>query len=199
MLYLEARSLLATRAAGSQGSQNGSISCIALPESLPDGVRAVTAENLIAMLLGMEVASGNDALASHSDIRKAAKLMLQFIPGTDFITSGYGAIPRSDNMFGGGNFDVSELDDWHVLQRDMRDRRRHHARERGARARRCASARRRALQAVFAGLGFPPIEDDEMQAAIGAYGSEDMPDRDRVADIEAAQRLLERNRSPCST
>ena len=42
MLYLEARSLLATRAAGSQGSQNGSISCIALPESLPDGVRAVT-------------------------------------------------------------------------------------------------------------------------------------------------------------
>ena len=120
MLYLEARSLLATRAAGSQGSQNGSISCIALPESLPDGVRAVMAENLIAMLLGMEVASGNDALASHSEMRKAAKLMLQFIPGTDFITSGYGAIPRPDNMFGGGNFDVSEMDDWYVLQRDMR-------------------------------------------------------------------------------
>jgi propanediol dehydratase large subunit len=58
-------------------------------------------------------------LASHSDLRKAAKLMLQFIPGTDFITSGYGAIPRYDNMFGGGNFDVTELDDWHVLQRDM--------------------------------------------------------------------------------
>ena len=70
-------------------------------------------------MLGLEVASGNDALASHSDIRKTAKLMLQFIPGTDFVTSGYGAIPRYDNMFGGGNFDVTELDDWYVLQRDM--------------------------------------------------------------------------------
>jgi len=190
MLYLEARSLLATRAAGSQGSQNGSISCIALPESLPDGVRAVTAENLIAMLLGMEVASGNDALASHSEIRKAAKLMLQFIPGTDFITSGYGAIPRPDNMFGGGNFDVSELDDWYVLQRDMRidggitpvtEERVLEARMRAARA----------LQAVFRTLAFPPITDDEIAAATEAYGSEDMPDRDRVADIEAAQRLLQ--------
>jgi propanediol dehydratase large subunit len=189
MLYLEARSLLATRAAGSQGSQNGSISCIALPESLPDGLRAVTAENLIAMLLGLEVASGNDALASHSEIRKAAKLMLQFIPGTDFVTSGYGAIPRPDNMFGGGNFDVSELDDWHVLQRDMRidggitpvaEQPVLEARTRGVRA----------LQAVFSRLGFPPITDDEIVAAVGAYGSEDMPDRDRVADIEAAQRLL---------
>ncbi len=190
MLYLEARSLLATRAAGSQGSQNGSISCIALPESLPDGVRGVMAENLIAMLLGMEVASGNDALASHSDIRKAAKLMLQFIPGTDFITSGYGAIPRYDNMFGGGNFDVSELDDWYVLQRDMRvdggitpvgEERVLAVRERAARA----------VQAVFAALDFPPIEEEEIQAAIGAYGSDDMPDRDRVADIDAAQRLLD--------
>ena len=188
MLYLEARSLLATRAAGSQGSQNGSISCIALPESLPDGLRAVTAENLIAMLLGMEVASGNDALASHSEIRKAAKLMLQFIPGTDFITSGYGAIPRPDNMFGGGNFDVSELDDWYVLQRDMRvdggitpvtEERVLEARARAATA----------LQTVFRTLGFPPITDGEIEAATGAYGSEDMPDRDRVADIDAAQRL----------
>lgn len=188
MLYLEARSLLVTRAAGSQGSQNGSISCIALPESLPDGLRAVTAENLIAMLLGLEVASGNDALASHSEIRKAAKLMLQFIPGTDFITSGFGAIPRPDNMFGGGNFDVSELDDWHVLQRDMRidggitpvtEDRVLDARSRGAKA----------LQAVFAKLGFPPITDTEVAAAVEAWGSEDMPDRDRVADIDAAQRL----------
>ncbi len=189
MLYLEARSLLVTRGAGSQGSQNGSISCIALPESLPGGVRAVLAENLIAMLLGLEVASGNDALASHSDIRKSAKLMLQFIPGTDFVTSGYGAIPRSDNMFGGGNFDVSEMDDWYVLQRDMQvdggivpvgEEDVLRVRERGARA----------LQAVFAAFGFPPITEAEVQAAVTAYESGDMPDRDRMADIEAAQRLL---------
>ena len=50
------------------------------------GVRGVLAENLLAASLGLEVASGNDALASHSDIRKTAKLMLQFIPGTDFLT-----------------------------------------------------------------------------------------------------------------
>jgi len=80
MLYLEARCLLVVRGAGSQGVQNGSISCIALPESLPGGVRAVLAENLLAAMLGLEVASGNDALASHSEIRKTAKLMLQFIP-----------------------------------------------------------------------------------------------------------------------
>jgi propanediol dehydratase large subunit len=190
MLYLEARCLLATRGAGSQGTQNGSISCIALPEALPGGVRAVLAENLIAMLLGLEVASGNDALASHSEIRKTAKLMLQLIPGTDFITSGYGAIPRYDNMFGGGNFDVTELDDWYVIQRDMQidggiqpvkegDVLR--VRERAAKA----------VQAVFAALGFNPITDGEVQAAVSAYNSEEMPDRDKVADIEAAQGLLE--------
>ena len=189
MLYLEARCQLITRGAGSQGTQNGSVSCIALPESLPGGVRAVLAENLIAMMLGLEVASGNDALASHSEMRKSAKLMLQFIPGTDFITSGYGAIPRYDNMFGGGNFDVTEIDDWHVLQRDMQvdggltpvsEEQVLRVRERAARA----------IQAVFGTLGFPPISEAEVEAAITAYDSDDMPDRDKVADIEAAQRLL---------
>ena len=119
MLYLEARCLLVTRGAGSQGSQNGSISCVALPESLPGGGRVILAENLLAAMLGLEVAAGNDALASHSEIRKTAKLMCQFIPGADFVTSGYGGIPRYDNMFAGGNFDVTELDDWYVLQRDL--------------------------------------------------------------------------------
>lgn len=189
MLYLEARCQLITRGAGSQGTQNGSVSCIALPESLPGGVRAVLAENLIAMMLGLEVASGNDALASHSEMRKSAKLMLQFIPGTDFITSGYGAIPRHDNMFGGGNFDVTELDDWYVLQRDMQvdggltpvsEEQLLRVRERAGRA----------IQAVFGTLGFPPISEAEVEAAITAYDSDDMPDRDKVADIEAAQRLL---------
>ena len=54
-------------------------------ESLPGGVRGVLAENLIAAMLDLELASGNDAMASHSQIRKAAKLMLQFLPGTDFV------------------------------------------------------------------------------------------------------------------
>jgi propanediol dehydratase large subunit len=190
MLYLEARCLLVTRGAGSQGTQNGSISCIALPESLPGGVRVVLAENLIAMLLGLEVAAGNDALASHSEMRKSAKLMLQFIPGTDFVTSGFGSIPRYDNMFGGGNFDTTELDDWYVIQRDMQvdggiqpiqEEDVLRVRERGARA----------IQAVFDAFDFTQITDAEVTAAVNAFSSEDMPDRDRIADIRAAQMLLE--------
>ncbi|MBN1937606.1 MAG: propanediol/glycerol family dehydratase large subunit [Anaerolineae bacterium] len=189
MLYLEARCLLITKGAGSQGTQNGSISCIALPESLPGGVRAVLAENLIAMLLGLEVASGNDALASHSEMRKTAKLMLQFIPGTDFVTSGYGSIPRYDNMFGGGNFDTTELDDWQVIQRDMqvdggivpvREEDVLRARERAARA----------IRAVFDAFDFGGISEAEVQAAIAAFDSQDLPDRDRVTDIRDAALLL---------
>jgi len=187
MLYLEARCLLVTRGAGSQGSQNGSISCIALPESLPGGVRVVLAENLIAMMLGLEVAAGNDALASHSEMRKSAKLMLQFIPGTDFITSGYGAIPRYDNMFGGGNFDTSEMDDWYVIQRDMqidggihpiREEDVLQVRERGARA----------IQAIFDAFDFAEVTDAEVGAAVTAYSSE------RICPIGIALRISRRRR-----
>ena len=189
MLYLEARCLSVTRGAGSQGTQNGSISCIALPGSLPGGFRAVLAENLIAAMLGLEVASGNDAVSSHSEMRKSAKLMLQFIPGTDFITSGYGAIPRYDNMFGGGNFDVSELDDWYALQRDLQvDGGIVPVKEEAVLKVRQHAVR--ALQSVFAELGFPSISEGEVAAAVTAYSSQDMPDRDRVADIEAARELL---------
>jgi hypothetical protein len=150
----------------------------------------VLAENLIAMMLGLEVASGNDALASHSEMRKSAKLMLQFIPGTDFVTSGYGAIPRYDNMFGGGNFDVTELDDWYVIQRDMQVDAGIHpileddvlrVRERGARA----------IQAIFDAFDFAAITDQEVDQAVTAYSSEEMPDRDGIADIKAAQMLLD--------
>src|SRR5262249_17104272 len=106
MLYLEARCLTVIRAAGSQGVQNGSISCVALVLAVPGGTRAILAENLIAAWLDLEVASGNDAIASHSAIRKTAKLMGQFLPGTDFVTSGYSVMPRGDNTFGGGNYDA---------------------------------------------------------------------------------------------
>lgn len=189
MLYLEARCLCVARGAGSQGVQNGSISCIALPESLPGGVRAVLAENLIAAMLGLEVASGNDALASHSAIRKSAKLMLQFIPGTDFIFSGYSAVPRRDNMFGGGNFDAEDFDDYNVLQRDMQvDGGLRPVTEQAVVAIRREAAR--AIQAVYAELGFPDIRDEEVEAAVVAHGSDDMPPRDVTADLAAADRFL---------
>jgi len=189
MLYLEARCLLVTRGAGSQGVQNGSISCIALPESLPGGVRAVLAENLIASMIGLEVASGNDALASHSEIRKTAKLMLQFIPGTDFIFSGYSAVPKQDNLFGGGNFDAEDFDDINVLQRDMQiDGGLTPITESEALAVREKAAR--AIQAVYAALGFPPISDDEVEAAVLAHSSQEMPERDLVADLAKADDFL---------
>lgn len=189
MLYLEARCLLVTKGAGSQGVQNGSISCIALPESLPGGVRAVLAENLLASMLGLECASGNDALASHSTMRKSAKLMLQFVPGADFICSGYSAVPKRDNLFGGGNFDAEDFDDWNVLQRDMQvdggvlpvtEDQVLEIRKKAAQA----------IQAVYAELGFPPITDDEVAAATVAHSSDDMAPRDAVADLAAADRFL---------
>ncbi len=117
MLYLEARCLSLVRAAGSQGVQNGSISCVALVMSVPGGSREILAENVLAAWLDLEVASGNDAIASHSPTRRAAKLMGQFLPGTDFVTSGWSVMPRYDNMFGGGNYDSDDLDEWLTMQR----------------------------------------------------------------------------------
>jgi len=190
MLYLEARCLMLVKGSGAQGVQNGSISCIALPSALPGGVRAVLAENLIAASLGLEVASGNDAMSSHSDMRKTAKLMLQFLPGTDFITSGYSSMPRRDNMFGGGNFDADDMDDWLVIQRDMLvDAGMEPVTEEDVLAVRRKAGR--AMQAVFQELGFPPISDAEIEAAVTAYSSEDMPERDLVADLAAAESFLD--------
>ena len=152
MLYLEARCLAVVRAAGSQGVQNGSISCVALVLSVPGGTRAILGENVLAAWLDLEVASGNDAIASHSEIRKTAKLMGQFLPGTDFVTSGYSVMPRHDNTFGGGNFDADDLDEWLTIQRDWQvdagiepvsEEELLRVRERAARA----------VQAVFAELG----------------------------------------------
>src|SRR5260221_6407169 len=160
MLYLEARCLSLVRAAGSQGVQNGSISCIALALSVPGGTREVLSENVLAAWLDLEVASGNDAIASHSEIRKTGKLMGQFLPGTDFVTSGYSVMPRYDNMFGGGNYDADDLDEWLTLQRDWQgDAGIEPLGEEDAIAGRAKAAR--AGQAGFDVLGVPPIRDEE--------------------------------------
>jgi propanediol dehydratase large subunit len=189
MLYLEARCLALVRAAGSQGVQNGSISCIALAMSVPAGTREVLAENVLAAWLDLEVASGNDAIASHSEIRKTAKLMGQFLPGTDFVTSGYSSMPRHDNMFGGGNFDSHDLDEWLTVQRDWQvDAGIEPLAEEDALAVRERAAR--AVQAVFAELGFPLITDEEVRLAATCLDSRDLPDRDRAADVLAGDRVL---------
>jgi propanediol dehydratase large subunit len=189
MLYLEARCLAAVRAAGSQGVQNGSISCVALALSVPGGTREILAENLIAAWLDLEVASGNDAIASHSEIRKTAKLMGQLLPGTDFVTSGYSVMPRYDNMFGGGNYDADDLEEWMTVQRDWQvDAGIEPAAEEAVVAVRERAAR--AVQAVFEELGLPAISEAEVDAAVYGATSRDLPDRDRGADAAAADRLL---------
>ncbi len=189
MLYLEARCLSVVRAAGSQGVQNGSISCVALALAVPGGTREVLAENVLAAWLDLEVASGNDAIASHSEIRKTAKLMGQFLPGTDFVTSGYSSMPRHDNMFGGGNYDSHDYDEWLTIQRDWQvDAGIEPLSEADAVAVRERAAR--AVQAVFDELGFPPVSDEEVRLAATCLDSRDLPDRDRAADVLAGDRVL---------
>jgi propanediol dehydratase large subunit len=191
MLYLETRCILVTKGAGVQGLQNGSVSCIGIPASVPSGIRAVLAENLIAAMLDLEVASSNDQSFTHSDQRRTARTMMQFLPGTDFIFSGYSGTPNYDNMFAGANFDAEDFDDYNVLQRDLMvdGGLRPVKEEEVIRTRRKAA---KALQGVFLELGLPTITDEEVEAAAYAHGSKDMPDRDILADLAAIDDMMNR-------
>lgn len=191
MLYLEARCIFITKGAGVQGLQNGSISCIGVPGAVPSGIRAVLAENLITTMMDMEVASGNDQTFSHSDIRRTARTLMQMLPGTDFIFSGYSATPNYDNMFAGSNFDAEDFDDYNILQRDLMvdGGLRPVSEEEVVKIRNKAA---RALQAVFEGLGLPAITDEEVEAATYAHGSKDMPDRNVVEDLKAIEEMMKK-------
>ncbi|EAE8345667.1 propanediol/glycerol family dehydratase large subunit [Listeria monocytogenes] len=191
MLYLESRCIFITKAAGVQGLQNGSISCIGIPGAVPSGIRAVLAENLIAVMLDLEVASGNDQTFSHSDIRRTARLLMQFLPGTDYISSGYSATPNYDNMFAGSNFDADDFDDYNILQRDLKvDGGLTPVTEEEVVAVRNKAAR--VIQVVFDKLGLPAVTDEEVEAATYARGSKDMPERNMVEDIKAAAEMMDR-------
>jgi len=189
MLYLETLCVMVTKGAGVQGLQNGSISCIGVPAAVPSGIRAVAAENLITMCLDLEVASGNDQTFSHSDQRRTARAIPQFFPGTDLIFSGYSAVPNYDNMFAGSNWDSDDLDDFLSLQRDFKvDGGLRPVKEEDVIAIRNKAAR--ALQAVFAELGFPPITDEEVEACTYAHGSKDIGNRNIPEDLKATERLM---------
>lgn len=191
MLYLEVRCIMVTKGAGVQGLQNGSVSCIGVPAAVPSGIRAVLAENLCTTMLDLEVASSNDQTFTHSDIRRTARTLMQMLPGTDFICSGYGGIPNYDNMFAGSNWDVDDYDDWNIIQRDLQvDGGLRPVSEEEVIAVRNKAAR--ALQAVYKELGFPAITDNEVEAATYAHGSKDMPPRNVVEDLKAAQEMMNR-------
>jgi propanediol dehydratase large subunit len=191
MLYLEIRCIMITKAAGVQGLQNGSISCIGVPGAVPGGIRAVLAENVATVLTDMEVASGNDQTFTHACIRNTARMLMQFLPGTDLIFSGYSAVPNYDNMFAGSTHDCDDYDDYLVLQRDLQvdgglqpvtEEKVIEVRNRAARA----------LQAVFEELLLPTITDEEVEAATYAHGSKDMPDRNVPEDLRAIDEMMKR-------
>ena len=191
MLYLESRCLYVTRGAGVQGTQNGSVSCVGVPAAVPGGIREILAENLLAACLDLECASSNDQTFTHSDLRRVARSLMQMIPGTDYICSGYSSTPNYDNMFAGSNWDAEDYDDWNVIQRDLKiDAGLQPVDEDTVVAARAKAAR--AIQGMFKELGLTEITDAEVEAATYAHGSNDMPDRDVVAYLKAVDDLLGR-------
>lgn len=189
MLYLEILCVYLSRSCGVQGVQNGSISCIGITTAVPEGFLAIAAENLVVSLLNMEVASGNDQTFSHSDMRRTAKLLMQMMPGTDFITSGFSAVPNYDDLFAGSNTDCDDYDDYYMIQRDMQiDGGIEPILEEEAILVRRKAAK--ACQAAFRGLGMPGITNEEVEAATYAYSNEEMPERNMSLDLAASQKLF---------
>lgn len=191
MLYLEVRCIMVTKGAGVQGLQNGSVSCIGIPASVPSGIRAVLAENLVAAMLDLEVASSNDQSFTHSDMRRTARTMMQFLPGTDFIFSGYSGTPNYDNVFAGSNFDAEDFDLYNILQRDLMV----DGGLRPVKEDEVIEVRRKAgkaVQAVFRELQLGVITDEEIESVAYAHGSNDILDRDVVKDLVAADDMLKR-------
>lgn len=190
MLYLEARCIFLTKGAGVQGLQNGSISVIGIPGAVPSGIRAVLGENLLTAMLDLENASGNDQSFSHTPIRRTARMLMQMLPGTDYIFSGYAAQPNYDNMFAGSNFDADDYDDYLAIQRDLKvdGGLRPVTEEEVIRVRNKAA---RAIQGLFESLGLPAITDEEVEAATYAHGTKDIIRRDINADLKGIEELME--------
>ncbi len=172
LLYLEARCLCMQRAMGVQGTQNGGIDGAPLASSITGGVRELMAENLIAVWLDLECASGNDARSSESEIRIGAKILPFLIAGSDLICSGFGSILKYDNSFNPSSFNGEELEDYLVLQRDFEA-------DGGLTPRgedELLSIRRRAVDAiaaVFEELDLGSPDDDMKGSVVAASGSQD--------------------------
>ena len=119
LLYLEARCLCLQRGMGVQGTQNGGIDGAPITATVPGGIRELMAENLIAVWLDLECASGNDARSTESEIRVGAKILPYLISGSDLICSGFGSILAYDNSFNPSLINGEEMEDYLVLQRDF--------------------------------------------------------------------------------
>jgi propanediol dehydratase large subunit len=172
LLYLEARCLCLQRGMGVQGTQNGGIDGAPLTATVPGGFRELMAENLIAVWLDLECASGNDARATESEIRVGAKIMPYLVAGSDLICSGFGSILKYDNSFNPSLINGEELEEYLVMQRDFEA-------DGGLTPlaeEKAIDIRRRAVDAVaavLAELGLAEPSEAMMQSVVVASGSDD--------------------------
>lgn len=188
MNYLESRCVALAKGIGAQGVQNGGIDGASITASVPGGVRELLAENLMVMLRGLESCSGNDSLVSESDVRRTSRTLPTVLAGSDFIFSGFGSVPKYDNMFGPSNFNANDLDDYLVIQRDW-------GVDGGLRSvepTTLESVRRQAAEAtraVFEHLGLADFDDAHVEAVVYAEGSKDLPETDGVQVLSAARAI----------
>lgn len=153
-----------------QGTQNGGIDGAPITASLPGGGWELLAENVLAALLDLECASGNDTRTSSSEIRVGAKIMPYLMAGTDLICSGFGAVEAYDNSFGASLFNAAETADFLALQRE-------YLVEGGLRTSgedEVMSSRERAvaaLAAVLAELGLAAVTEAQCRSVVDASGS----------------------------
>jgi propanediol dehydratase large subunit len=172
LLYLEARCLCLQRGMGVQGTQNGGIDGAPLTSTMPGGVRELMAENLIAVWLDLECASGNDARTTESEIRLGAKILPYLIAGSDLICSGFGSILKYDNSFNPSLLNGEEMEDYLVLQRDFEA-------DGGltplaeSRALDLRSRAVEALASVYDELGLSTPTADMKQSVVAASGSDE--------------------------
>ena len=191
MLYLEARCVAVTRAAGSQGTQNGGIDGINVTGSVPNGMREILAENVMATLYGLESCTGNDTQMSASDIRRTAHTLPLLFAGSDFLFSGFGSIPSYDNTFGASNFNAEDIDDYMMVQRDWGFE--GVLRSQGDDT--LLPLRRRAAEAcraVLDELDLMTFDDGELERVVMAHGSLDVSEHQTDETARAGDAIIER-------
>lgn len=191
MLYLEARCVAVTRAAGSQGTQNGGIDGINVTGSVPNGMREILAENVMATLYGLESCTGNDTQMSASDIRRTAHTLPLLLAGSDFLFSGFGSIPTYDNAFGPSNFNAEDIDDYLMIQRDWGFEGVLRSRDDSA----LLPLRRRAAEAcraVLDELELMHFDDAELERVVSAHGSLDVAEQQSEETALAGDAIIER-------
>ena len=195
MLYLEIRCILVAKGAGVQGLQNGSISCIGVPGAVPGGHPGGGRREPHRQ--HASTWSAPPATTSRSRTRRCGApraLMPQMLPGTDFVCSGYSAVPNYDNMFAGSNCRPRGLRRLEHHPARPAGRRRAAARRRRPRSWPCAPGGRGAAGGVRATSTCRRSPTTRSRPATYAHGSKELPVRDVLEDLKGAQPVMDRER-----